>query len=263
MGPTQRYQVNPQPSGTWTFQQTQPGFSQQPQQTGFLPQPQGMSQQQSRGGNSYLQYMSPHAGDQGFIPPNLQVAGSTLTNTGTPFAYPGSPSPAGPSTFRPTPSPSHVPGSQPRTFVESPTSAGDQNGAYDFRVQQQQPLSSLQSQPTGAPNISTLNSRVSSPEPTATWGTWPSFTAARKPTVSSDEQYPRLSATTTISSPPVTPSSPGNSHLRRMASLKAFKPLSDFGASLLASLPSISSSPSQSPVDQKDSSAHHHIASER
>jgi len=261
MGSTQRYQANLQPSGPWTLQQTQTGFSQQPQQTGFLAQPQGMSQPQSRGGNPYLQHMYPHAGDQGFIPPYLQqpAMGSTLSNTGTPSAYLGSPSPAGPSTFRPTPSPTQVPGSQPRTFVESPKSTGDPNGAYDFRVQQQQPLSSIQSQPTGAPNSSTLNSGVSSPGPTVTWGAWPSFTSARKPTFTSDEQDPRLRTTTTTSPPP--PSSP--SRLRGMASLPAFRPLSNFGASLLASLPSISSSPSQSPVDQKDSSAHHHIASER
>ena len=253
MGSTQRYQVNSQPSGPWTFQQ--------PQQTGFLAQPQGMSQRQSHGGSLHLQHMAPYAGDQGFFPSSLQdVMGS---NTGTPSAYPGSPSPAGPSTFRPTPSPTQVPGSQPRTFVESPKSTGDQNGAYDFRVQQQQHMASLQSQPTGAPNSSTLNYGVSSPGPTATWGTWPSFTSARKPTVTSDEQDPRLSATMTTSPPPGTPSPPVTHHLRGMPSLKAFKPLSDFGASLLASLPSISSSPSQSPVDQKDSSAHHHIASER
>lgn len=252
-GSTQRYQANPQPSGTWTFQQTQPGFSQQSQQTSFLAQPQGTSQRQSHGGSLYLQHTSPHAGDQGYIPPFAMGS-----NTGTPSAYPGSPSPAGPSTFRLTPSP--MPGSS----VESPKSTGDQNGAYDFRIQQQQPLSSLQSQPTGAPNSSTLNYGASSPGPAVTWGAWPSFTSARKPTSSSDEQDPRSSATMTRSSPPVTPSPPGNSsHMRRMASLKAFKPLSDFGASLLASLPSISSSQSQSPVDQNDSSAHHHIASER
>lgn len=175
--------MNPQLPFFWTLQQTQTGFSQQPQQTGFIAQhPPGKSQRQFSARNPFLQYMSPHAGDQqrisqplsprgnpflqpmslhagdqqrmpqrqslggslflqqmsppagyqGIIPPYLQqpAMGSTLSNTGTPPAYLGSPSPAGPSTFRPT----QVPGSQPRIVMESPTSAGDQNGAYDFRV---------------------------------------------------------------------------------------------------------------------------------
>ena len=72
---------------------------------------QRMPQQQTLGGNSFLRQMSPHAGDQGVILPYPQqpAMGSTLSTTGTPSAYLGSPSPAGPSTFRRT----LVPGSQP------------------------------------------------------------------------------------------------------------------------------------------------------
>ncbi|KIJ97199.1 hypothetical protein K443DRAFT_256451 [Laccaria amethystina LaAM-08-1] len=163
IGSTQQYQMNPQLPFFWTHQQPQTGSSQQPQQTGFLAQhPPGKSRRQFSGKNPFLQYMSPHVGDQQRISPRrnpflqhislhagdqqrmpqqqtlganlfLQqmspyagnpVMGWTLLTSGD------APSPAVPSTFRPT----QVPGLQSRIIMESPTSAGDQSGAYDLRV---------------------------------------------------------------------------------------------------------------------------------